>query len=354
MADSDPSLHRDQSGSSAIFAYTALALYGAFLSGVASAAFPLRPADPHWLLGVIEALVQLGVLPLVGICILLISGRRYPDSDLIWNWLIRSRRLAAPVCLGLVLLLPLQLAASGWALLGPERPVLTNLQILQSLQRELKQHADVLPSRRDLARLLAEPGSAPAPPAPPAAPAGAQTGAPPGVDARLGMQRRAGAEPTIPLQDRPGILASIETTLNSRSAALRQRLQRGLQAQFPPMLRNLLQALLLLMAYSAAAMNEPNKGSLLQQLQSSWLRARDDLVSSNRQQREEAADLRRLREERKLREALRILRQAGERPQPRRRQRPDPSALDASLASEPASEEAESGTSASNPSESGS
>jgi len=37
MADADPSLHRDQSGSSQIFGYTALALYGAFLSGVASA-----------------------------------------------------------------------------------------------------------------------------------------------------------------------------------------------------------------------------------------------------------------------------------------------------------------------------
>ena len=46
MADADPSLHRDQSGSSQIFAYTALALYAAFLSGVASAAYPLHPAIP--------------------------------------------------------------------------------------------------------------------------------------------------------------------------------------------------------------------------------------------------------------------------------------------------------------------
>ena len=102
MADADPSLHRIQSGSSQIFAYTALALYGAFLSGVASAAYPLHPGDPHWLQGVIQALVNLGVLPLLAICLLLISGRRYPDSDLIWTWLIRSHRLAGPVCLGLL------------------------------------------------------------------------------------------------------------------------------------------------------------------------------------------------------------------------------------------------------------
>jgi hypothetical protein len=38
MADADPNLHRDQSGSSQIFAYTALALDGTFLSGVAAAA----------------------------------------------------------------------------------------------------------------------------------------------------------------------------------------------------------------------------------------------------------------------------------------------------------------------------
>lgn len=39
MADAGPSLHRDESGSSRIFAYTSLTLYWAFLSGVASAAY---------------------------------------------------------------------------------------------------------------------------------------------------------------------------------------------------------------------------------------------------------------------------------------------------------------------------
>jgi hypothetical protein len=331
MPDSDPSLHRDQSGSSQIFGYTALALYAAFLSGVASAAYPLHPTDPHWLLGVINTLVNLGVLPLVGICLLLISGRRYPDSDLIWNWLIRSRRLAGPVCLGFLLLLPLQLASTGWALLGPEQPVITNLNLLRSVQRELKQHPDVLPSRRDLRRLLAEPGAAPVTPtAAPNIPANPT----PGVDARVGVQPRTEVEPAIPTLERPRILASIDAALTNRSAGLRQRLLRSVQVQIPPMLRNLLQALLLLMAYSGVAMNEPNKGSLLQQLQTSWLRARDDLVSSNRKQREDAADLQRLREERKVREALRILRQAGEIPGSRRRHRGDPPPLDPSTSSE--------------------
>jgi hypothetical protein len=53
------------------------------------------------------------------------------------------------------------------------------------------------------------------------------------------------------------------------------------QEQFPQMLSNLLQAQLLLMTYSGVAMNDPSKGSLLLQLQNSWLRARDDLASSN-------------------------------------------------------------------------
>jgi hypothetical protein len=61
-----------------MFAYAALSLYGAFLSGVASAADPQPPGHPHWLLGVIRALGNLGVLPFVAICLLLISGRRYP------------------------------------------------------------------------------------------------------------------------------------------------------------------------------------------------------------------------------------------------------------------------------------
>jgi hypothetical protein len=78
MADAGPSLHRDESGSSRIFAYAALTLYWAFLSGVASAAYPQPHGHPHWLLGVIQALVNLGVLPLVAICLLLISGHRYP------------------------------------------------------------------------------------------------------------------------------------------------------------------------------------------------------------------------------------------------------------------------------------
>jgi len=331
MADADPSVHRDQSGSSQTFGYTALALYGAFLSGVASAAYPLHPRDPLWLQGLIQALVNLGVLPLVGLCLLLISGRRYPDSDLIWTWLIRSRRLAGPVCLGLLLLLPLQLASTGWALLGPEQAVITNLNLLRSVQRELKQHPDVLPSSRDLRRLLAETGAAPAVQATgengQAAPAS-------GVKARLGIQPRADVEPALAPLDRRRILASLDAALANRSASLRQRLLRGLQEQIPPMIRNLLQALLLLMAYSGASMNDPNKGSLLQQLQNSWLRARDDLVSNNQKQREDAADLQRLQEERKVREALRILRQAGEIQGSRRRHRGDPPPLDPSASSE--------------------
>ena len=93
--------------------------------------------------------------------------------------------------------------------------------------------------------------------------------------------------------------------------------------------RRLLQALLLLMAYSGVAMNDPSKGSLLLQLQNSWLRAHDDLASSNlvwsnRQQLVQAADLQRLRNEQQVREALCVLRQAGEAPGSSSRHRGDP------------------------------
>jgi hypothetical protein len=52
MADPDPSLQLDSSGSSRIFAYAALTLYGAFLS-VASAAYPQPHGHSHRQLGVI-------------------------------------------------------------------------------------------------------------------------------------------------------------------------------------------------------------------------------------------------------------------------------------------------------------
>ena len=107
------------------------------------------------------------------------------------------------------------------------------------------------------------------------------------------------------------------------------------QEQFPQMLSNLLQAQLLMMTYSGVAMNDPSKGSLLLQLQNSWLRARDDLalsnlVRSNRQQLGQAADPQRLRNEQQVREALGVLRQAGEAPGSRSRHRGDPPPLDPS------------------------
>jgi hypothetical protein len=61
-----------------MFAYVAMSLYGTFLSGVASAANPQPQGHSQWLLGVTRALGNLGVLPFVTICLLLISGRRYP------------------------------------------------------------------------------------------------------------------------------------------------------------------------------------------------------------------------------------------------------------------------------------
>ena len=99
------------------------------------------------------------------------------------------------------------------------------------------------------------------------------------------------------------------------------------------MLKEPPQALLLLMAYSGVAMNDPSNGSLLLQLQNSWLRARDDLalsnlVWSNRQQLEQAADPQRLRNEQQMLEALCGLRQAGEAPGSRSRHRGDPTPLD--------------------------
>ena len=110
------------------------------------------------------------------------------------------------------------------------------------------------------------------------------------------------------------------------------------------MLKEPPQALLLLMAYSGRRHERSQQGSLLLQLQNSWLRARDDLalsnlVWSNRQQLEQAADPQRLRNEQQVREALCVLRQAGEAPGSRSRHRGDPPPLDPSAPIERAESE---------------
>jgi hypothetical protein len=63
MADAGPSLHRNPSGSSHFFGTTALSHYGACFCSVAAASNPPHPDDPYGLLGVIQALLNLGVLP---------------------------------------------------------------------------------------------------------------------------------------------------------------------------------------------------------------------------------------------------------------------------------------------------
>ncbi|MEY4806309.1 MAG: hypothetical protein RLZZ206_698 [Cyanobacteriota bacterium] len=189
------------------------------------------------------------------------------------------------MCLGLLLVLPLQLATTGWSLLGPEQAAITKLTCCAAI---------------------------------------AQAGPAPGFDGRVGVPQWTDLEPAISPLDRPRILASLDAVLTSRSAGPRRRL---------------LQALLLLMAYSGVAMNDPSKGSLLLQLQNSWLRARDDLASSNlvwsnRQQLEQPADLQRLRIDQQVHEALCVLRQAGEAPGSCSRHRGHPPALDPSASLE--------------------
>jgi hypothetical protein len=271
MRDEDRSLNEANTGTSQIFAYTALALYGAFLFGLAEVLVPNRSFDTYWLLGTIQTLINQSLLPLLGACLLLIGARRHPESDLLWAWLHRTRRWALPVSLLLLLLLPVQLVASASNVIAGEAAANRDLAALRSAEQEMRLN---------------------------------------GLRQRPSMNLGALVSP--PASDRGAVIESLRTAIAQRESKQRERIQARLPRLILGFLHVALQSILLALAYAAVAMRDPLRGNLLQQLQASWLRARDDVLSQTRNLEEAKEDMRYVREHRRARELALQAQQASQ------------------------------------------
>lgn len=271
MRDDDHSLNQANTGASQIFAFTALALYGAFLFGLAEVLVPNRSFDTSWLLSTIETLIKQALLPLLGACLLLIGARRHPESDLLWAWLKRTRRWAVPVSLGLLLLLPVQLVASVSHVIAGEAASTRDLAILRGAEQEMRLN---------------------------------------GLRQRPSMNL--GALVSLPAGDREAVIESLRTAIAQRQSKQRERIQARLPRLILGFLRVALQSILLALAYAAVAMRDPLRGNLLQQLQASWLRARDDVLSQTRNFEEAKEEMRYVREHQRARELALQVQQASQ------------------------------------------
>jgi len=271
MPDSERSLNEANSGTSQVFTYTALALYGAFLFGLAEVLVSGKSFDSYWLLASIQTLINQSILPLLGACLLLIGARRHPENDQLWSWLLRTRHWAAPVCLGLLLLMPLQLLVSVTNVIASEATPNRELAALRSAQQEMVRDGQRVTPTLELGPLL-----------------------------------------TLPSGDRTAVIETIDQALALRESQQRQRIEGRLPRLILAFLHVALQSLLLCLAYAAVAMRDPMRGNLLQQLQSSWLRASNDYVSRSREQQEDREDRRNVMEQQRALAAAQAAHQASQ------------------------------------------
>lgn len=86
----------------------ALVLLALYATIVLSAALPLRLADPAWQLRLYNAVVNASAFPLVGLALLHLSSDLNPDSATLARRASFFSRLAVPIALGFLLLIPLQ------------------------------------------------------------------------------------------------------------------------------------------------------------------------------------------------------------------------------------------------------
>lgn len=118
--------------------WVALVLLALYATIVLSAALPLRLADAAWQLGVYNAVVNASAFPLVGLALLHLSSDLQPGSKTLARRALVFSRLAVPIALGFLLLIPLQgyllwqqsnTAASGQAnLLASQQSTLASLR----------------------------------------------------------------------------------------------------------------------------------------------------------------------------------------------------------------------------------
>jgi hypothetical protein len=88
--------------------WVALVLLALYATIVLSAALPLRLADPAWQLRLYNAVVNASAFPLVGLALLHLASDLDPGSKTLARRAGFFARLAVPIALGFLLLIPLQ------------------------------------------------------------------------------------------------------------------------------------------------------------------------------------------------------------------------------------------------------
>lgn len=88
--------------------WVSLVLLALYATIVLSAALPVRLADPAWQLRLYNAVVNASAFPLVGLALLHLSSDLKPDSTTLARRAGFCARLAVPIALGFLLLIPLQ------------------------------------------------------------------------------------------------------------------------------------------------------------------------------------------------------------------------------------------------------
>lgn len=134
--------------------WVARVLFVLFLSIVVGAALPPKLLDPAWQLALFSAVVNTSGFPLVGLGLLHLAADLDPSSESLCNQRRLCRRLAVPVALGFVLLVPLQ-SFSLWQ----QNSSVVSAQESQLARREsaltdLRQALDSATSTADLQKRL--------------------------------------------------------------------------------------------------------------------------------------------------------------------------------------------------------
>lgn len=88
--------------------WVSLVLFLLFATIVVGAALPPRLLDPTWQLGLLSAMVNTAAFPLVGLGLLHLAADLDPSNERIGSYRRLCARLAVPVVLGFVLILPVQ------------------------------------------------------------------------------------------------------------------------------------------------------------------------------------------------------------------------------------------------------
>lgn len=144
--------------------FIATTLFGIFTIQVVSAGVPLRLVNPAWQLTVVGAILNSAFLPLLGLGLLHFTASLGNWDQSLARALRWSTRLAVPVCLGFLLMIPLQWSALLQINGRLDAQQQRELGSLESLVASLRQVVSQSGSTEDLFSRL-QSLSAPPPPA---------------------------------------------------------------------------------------------------------------------------------------------------------------------------------------------